>query len=336
MSLLSPLIQMMVMRHLEDDDRANIASTCRYIAFQSQAEVFSELYVYIFGEPIVEVGSKRSSSRRSTSPRCSYFKALREVPKKWHFLLMSLHKKDYAKEKFRALMNRWRFPCPHSYSTLTLGKVQLSAYQHRVLNDCHAAFEHAPLLCVAARFSKWGAVRTLLEDYSANPTVTDARGMNILIMAAWSGKLHVVKFIFSHCQEEQLVKLMSAKGVPHMTSACGGKGPFNAYTWARRKAAHCINDQHQKVGMHFKKIANFMQQKAESIFMHSSLNLANQPTLEMERVFLEEAMAVYDIQASYLSLLKILNNEVPIALRNAISDHDKLVRRAGELKETLK
>ena len=330
MSLLIPIVQALVMKFMEEEDRSNLASVCRDIAFESQEEVFSELYLYMFGEPLVAGVRKRFSSRRSQHPRLAYFKALRDVPKKWHFLLMSLHKKDYAKDTFRELMNRWRFPCPHSHSSLTQGKVQLSTHQRKVLNAPHAAFEHAPLLCVAARFSKWGAVRTLLQDYHADPTVTDARGMNVLIMAAWSGKLHIVKFIFEHCREDQLEMMLCAKGIPHMTSACGGKGPFNALTWARRKAAYCMDEQ-------FKKIANLIQQKAENIFMMSCLDLSEETKLMRERRLLCDALAVEDLDKSYRSLLEFLQHEgrdIPPLLELAIADNNRMLRRAEELDKT--
>ena len=335
------------MRILEDADRSTFASLCREVAFDCQKEVFTSLYIYVFGEPLL---SNRPSSasrglattRRSKNPREAYFKALRETPKRWHFLLMSLHKKDYANEKFRALMNRWRFPCAIAAGTA------LSGHQRSVLNKAHAAFEHAPLLCVAARFSKWGAVKTLLVDYHADPTVTDARGMNILSQAAWSGKFQIVRFIFQQCNNEELKVMVTAKGIPHMTSACGGKGPYNAYTWSRRKAAYCVNDVHRKTGLQFKKIANYIQQRAEEVFKddevmfeHGNKGVPSDGggcgvATEKESTFIFHAMAVHDLRNSYEELISILEKEgreVPALVTSAIADNDRLLKRAAQIEE---
>lgn len=137
--------------------------------------------------------------------------------------------------------------------------------------------------------------------------------------------------------------MMEAKGVPHMTSACGGTGPYNAYTWARRKAAYCLNDIHRKTGLQFKKIATYIQQRAEALYKDSAA-LQIEPTSkrgggddsENESRFIYNAMAVHDLRDSYGELLAILqreDREVPALVESAIADNAKLLKRAAKIEE---
>ena len=230
---------------LEDEDKSAFASSQRDAA--TDASVWHQIYLHTFGqrlsEPPASGGSMRASRRRS-SPRATYFKEMRYLSKNWTYVFMSLHKRDYTGAKLRALLSRWRFPAPHSPT----GPVVLSEHQRRVLNKAHASFEWSPLLCVVARFRRWGAVKGLIENYQVDPCAVDARGMNALITAAWCGNLTMVNYLLNRATEEQQAVMAKQKGTPHMTSACGGKGPFNAYRWAFRKAQICSTniDWHAK------------------------------------------------------------------------------------------
>ena len=66
---------------------------------------------------------------------------------------------------------------------------------------------------------------------NSNPLleIADAGGCTPLIEAAWSGHLDVVKVLLARGAATE------PAGVPPLTSSCGGRGPFDAQTWADRK-----------------------------------------------------------------------------------------------------
>jgi hypothetical protein len=217
---------------LDDADRSALARVNRSLADNNL--LFGALYVDTFGEQI-SAGNSSRPSRRRNSARVTYFKGLRDVAKKWWFLLSALSKRDYPAVKLRELLVLWKFPCPHAN-----GEIRISNYHRQQLNRAHPAFEYSPLLCVAARFQRWKAVQALLQEpYKADPTVTDVAGMNVLSSAAWGGNVSMVRYLLDSCGPEHLMQMTRAKGTPHMTSACGGKGPFTAWEWAQRKSHVC-------------------------------------------------------------------------------------------------
>ena len=59
--------------------------------------------------------------------------------------------------------------------------------------------------------------------------IKDAGGFTPLLMAAWCGHLELVELLLS------LGADATPAGVPPMSSSCGGRGPFDAATWAARK-----------------------------------------------------------------------------------------------------
>ena len=225
-----------ILMYLEDGERSALASSHRDVALD--ASVWHQIYAHTFGQRLSEppvLGGNIRASRRRSSPRATYFKELKFLCKNWTYVFMSLHKRDYNGAKLRALLSRWRFPAPHSAA----GAVVLSDYQRCVLNKAHASFEWSPLICVVARFRRWGSVKGLIENYNADPCAVDARGMNVLNTAAWCGHLAMVSYLLRVTTDEQQAVMAKQKGTPHMTSACGGKGPFNGYRWASRKARIC-------------------------------------------------------------------------------------------------
>ena len=75
--------------------------------------------------------------------------------------------------------------------------------------------------------------------------IVDAGGATPLLMAAWCGHLQVVQLLLSRGARPE------PRGVPPLRSSCGGRGPFDAATWAARKgfgdiaiciANHAIRD----------------------------------------------------------------------------------------------
>ena len=104
---------------------------------------------------------------------------------------------------------------------------------------------HSTLLHAAARFGRLRCARVLLElgaeqrwtslapgamlQDNVLTTLTDGGNFTPLTMAAWCGHLAVVNELLRHGAQDDVL------GTPPMTSACGGVGPFNGETWARRK-----------------------------------------------------------------------------------------------------
>lgn len=88
---------------------------------------------------------------------------------------------------------------------------------------------------LAAWRGRLRTVRLLLEDWGSDPNAADDNGFTPLLMAAWAGHLEVVNYLIGSTLWQ--VDFM-ARGIPPMSSSCGGKGPFTAFTWAERKGFH--------------------------------------------------------------------------------------------------
>ena len=110
---------------------------------------------------------------------------------------------------------------------------------------------HATLLHAAARYGRVACGTHLLDEAGQDiePVrrcgttstctcplleVKDAGGATPLLIAAWCGHLKMVKLLISRGASTRDV------GIPPMTSACGGKGPYDAETWAGRKGFHAV------------------------------------------------------------------------------------------------
>ena len=91
--------------------------------------------------------------------------------------------------------------------------------------------ESTTLLHSAARYGRLRCARLLLDSTGDHPLLElkDAGGFTPLLMAAWCGQLEMVKLLLSRGASTK------PEGVPPMTSACGGVGPYDAETWAARK-----------------------------------------------------------------------------------------------------
>ena len=91
--------------------------------------------------------------------------------------------------------------------------------------------ESTTLLHAAARYGRLRCARLLLDSAGDHPLLElkDAGGFTPLLMAAWCGHVEMVKLLLSRGASTK------PEGVPPMTSACGGVGPYDAETWASRK-----------------------------------------------------------------------------------------------------
>ena len=112
----------------------------------------------------------------------------------------------------------------------------------------HVLDGNATLLHAACRYNNVACAELLLdraEEAAAaavdgkvrsgiNPLllVVDQGGFTPLLTAAWCGHLEATKLLLARGAPT------GSAGVPPMTSSCGGKGPYDAITWASRKGYH--------------------------------------------------------------------------------------------------
>lgn len=93
----------------------------------------------------------------------------------------------------------------------------------------HPSHGGATLLHLAALHNRTRCVRVLV-DFSADVDALDDLNMSPLAVGAWAGNEQVVRMLL------EAGASLDARGIPPMSSACGGKGPYTAEEWARRKA----------------------------------------------------------------------------------------------------
>ena len=93
----------------------------------------------------------------------------------------------------------------------------------------HPSHGGATLLHLAALHNRTRCVRVLV-DFRADVDALDDLNMSPLAVGAWAGNEQVVRMLLDAGAS------LDARGIPPMSSACGGKGPYTAEEWARRKA----------------------------------------------------------------------------------------------------
>jgi hypothetical protein len=76
----------------------------------------------------------------------------------------------------------------------------------------------------------------------------------VLIIASWLGNILFVKWLFNLSDECHLD--LTTEGSLQETSACGGKGPYTALEWIRRKSLVCNNSNFKKCESYLKKRTN--------------------------------------------------------------------------------
>ena len=90
-------------------------------------------------------------------------------------------------------------------------------------------------------------VAFLLEQCGANVNATDDLGFTALMMAAWAGRLPTVRYLLTNAPDRPDLTL---EGIPPQSSSCGGRGPFTAEVWTRRKGFAAIANMLQAAAVH--------------------------------------------------------------------------------------
>ena len=96
------------------------------------------------------------------------------------------------------------------------------------------AAEVEALMAEAAAYEANEAARVTVHPLLARK---DRGGFTPLLMAAWCGHAHLTWSLLNVGAPTDDV------GVPPLTSSCGGKGPFDAVTWAERKGYDEVADR---------------------------------------------------------------------------------------------
>jgi hypothetical protein len=110
--------------------------------------------------------------------------------------------------------------------------------QHPLLASHRIRFyAERTLAMLAAWRGRTRVVAFLLEDCSADIDAQDDLGFTPLMMAAWAGRTATVKYLLNDAPSQPKLSLA---GIPPQSSSCGGRGPFTAEVWARRKGFDAI------------------------------------------------------------------------------------------------
>lgn len=102
-------------------------------------------------------------------------------------------------------------------------------------------WEHRTLLHMACWRGRVKTVKMLLEEHHpASLLELDDSNASPLLLAAWSGHANVVRALLVHYSNNKQRHFLNEKGVPPLTSSCGGRGPKTALCWAKRKGFHPV------------------------------------------------------------------------------------------------
>mmetsp|Transcript_8573 Transcript_8573/g.8699 ORF Transcript_8573/g.8699 Transcript_8573/m.8699 type:complete len:237 (+) Transcript_8573:171-881(+) len=216
-----------------DDDLPNFGTISKH--FSEFDEVWQGLFHHRFGYH----GSRASRTRRGIQPRYSFFLALRGRRNSHsiigHLIFKVISERDSPRDVKKLL--------PHDFP----------------INKKFETLENSALLCLSAKFQRWKTLKMLIGEYNADINGTDEGGMSPLLYASWHGNVNIVKWLFStpfHINSK-------AKGVVDRTSFCGGKGPYTALEWAKRKAEVCAKICPEKKS--FNQIALYLSKKENDL-----------------------------------------------------------------------
>ena len=113
--------------------------------------------------------------------------------------------------------------------TLRLFMVDFPEFKEEASMRLHVTVPfRGTLLHVASRRNRRETVRELIQ-IGADLDIQDENGLTPLAGASWAGHIKCV-FDLLYAGAD-----LRPQGTPPMTSSCGGKGPYDAETWAQRK-----------------------------------------------------------------------------------------------------
>jgi len=110
------------------------------------------------------------------------------------------------------------------------------------VDHCLTFYHGSTLLHLAARRGRLRCVRQLLDVHGATLNVQDDGGFTPLCLAAWSGRLGVVRELIRRGAD------VTVAGTPPQSSSCGGKSAMAADVWAERKGFADIAKVIRQVG----------------------------------------------------------------------------------------
>ena len=214
---------------LDDTDRSALASTCKSV--KDMNNVWASLYLQRFGRKLNSNANvtRARETRRHSSCCSSYFQQLRDQVKIWACFVQHLYRKDFNKKQFCDLLKKWEFPLEDTNK----------------LNKRYRVFENQTLLGIAVRFQRWRVVKFLLAIGACPIACVDTTAnSSILLVAAWAGKIEIVKSIIKSLEnstsnddkdKEKLRALLTMEGRPPKTSSCGSNRSHVPIMWTYRK-----------------------------------------------------------------------------------------------------
>lgn len=124
-------------------------------------------------------------------------------------------------------------------STRQLAKI-FKDMTKREFVDLYAGIQLGDLMLHAAYKQRWKCLKFFITELRVDKNYeSKSGGATVLIIAAWAGKVDIVKWLLSLPDNESNPLNIFTQGELQYTSACGGAGPYTARVWAQRKALVC-------------------------------------------------------------------------------------------------
>ena len=168
----------------------------------------------------------RSASEKATDPKQHFFRRRREIRHRLH-------------READALIARVLVPRLQRADCALLVRKHLRASPRWWARHQVPELEHRTLLHYAGWHGRTNTARVLL-DHGASPRALDDSNASPLLIAAWAGRVCTTELLLDRLAPGDVRAHLAVRGVPPLTSSCGGKGPKPAREWARRKGFHRI------------------------------------------------------------------------------------------------
>lgn len=94
----------------------------------------------------------------------------------------------------------------------------------------------AGLMMLACYCRRSRCVKSIIADFHADYNAVSSGG-TVLIVSAWQGDVAMVRWLVRLSVAKRRPLELDTAGALIKTSSCGGRGPFTAKEWAKRKAA---------------------------------------------------------------------------------------------------